>query len=163
MKVRLPEPDDAIQIAYIYNHYIATSDATFELEPIDGFEMRRRMTAGRNAGYPFLVCAVDDVIVGYALGKPFRPRPAYGHTIEISVYVKPGQDGQGIASALYTDLLNEIGKCDFHAVIAGIALPNDASVALHEKFGFKKVAHFRDVGRKFDRWIDVGYWERILA
>ena len=162
MLVRQATPADATQISQIYNHYIANSHATFETEPIDGGEMLRRMDDGWTAGYPFLVCGDGDAIVGYAYGRLFRPRSAYRHSIEISVYVKDGREGQYIGTLLYEHLLDETRRGDFHAVIGGISLPNDASVRLHERFGFQKVAHFREVGRKFDRWIDVGYWQLIL-
>ncbi len=162
MKVRQAERVDAIEIAFIFNHFIATSHATFEIDPVDDTEIAKRINEARSAGYPFLVCTDDTGLLGFAYGKRFRPRPAYVHSIETSVYVKPGNDLRGIGSALYTELLKVLGDCDFHAVIGGISLPNNASVRLHEKFGFQKVAHFREVGRKFDRWIDVGYWELIL-
>jgi phosphinothricin acetyltransferase len=162
MLVRPAAAPDSSQIAAIYNHYIACSHATFETEPIDADEMLRRMEDGWTAGYPFLVCADGDEIVGYAYGRRFRPRYAYLHSIEISVYVKDGRGGQNIGTLLYEYLLNGIRAGDFHAVIGGISLPNEASVRLHEKFGFEKVAHFREVGRKFDRWIDVDYFELIL-
>jgi L-amino acid N-acyltransferase YncA len=162
MNVRPAGSDDAVQIAYIYNHYIATSHATFETEPLDGADVQKLMIAAAGGGSPFLICEVDGDVAGFAYGKPFRQRPAYSHTVEVSVYVKPGGDGLGVGSELYRALLAEIALRDYHAVIAGISLPNDSSIALHEKFGFEKVAHFREVGRKFDRWIDVGYWEKIL-
>ena len=162
MIVRAADRDDATAAAYIYNHYIATSHATFETEPIGGGEMLRRITDGRERGYPFLVAADGTDVVGYAYGREYRLRAAYRQSIEVSVYIRPGHDGYGIGSALYDKLLSEISKEDFHAVIAGVALPNDASVRLHEKLGFEKVAHFREVGRKFDRWIDVGYWELLI-
>jgi phosphinothricin acetyltransferase len=79
------------------------------------------------------------------------------------VYVKRGSEGRNVGTLLYESLLDEIRKGDFHAVIGGISLPNDASVRLHEKFGFEKVAHFREVGRKFGRWIDVGYWQLLIG
>ena len=164
MHVRAATADDAVDIAYIYNYYIATSHCTFEVEPVDLAEMERRIGECVDAGYPFLVAEDDaDEIVGYAYGHEYRPRKAYGNSIEVSVYVRPGHDGKNIGTDLYTALFDKIKKGDFHAIIGGISLPNDASVRLHEKFGFEKVAHFREVGRKFDRWIDVGYWELILA
>ena len=162
MQVRSAIHDDAIDIAYIYNFYIATSHATFEVEPVDGAEMIRRIEESWVAGYPFLVCEDGEEIVVYAYGHAFRARPAYMHSVEVSVYVRPGCTETNIGTTLYEALFEEIKKGDFHAAIAGISLPNDASVRFHEKFGFEKVAHFREVGRKFDRWIDVGYWERIL-
>lgn len=162
MEIRPASPADALQIAEIYNHYIATSHATFEINPIHANEMLRRMEDGRAADYPFLVCQEKGEIVGYAYGRQFRSRRAYKYSIEISVYIRPGHEEKSIGTLLYENLFSEIKSRDFHAVVAGISLPNDASVRLHEKFGFEKVAHFREVGRKFDRWIDVGYWQLNL-
>jgi phosphinothricin acetyltransferase len=168
MEVRPADERHASQIADIYDHYIASSHATFEIEPVTTAEMLRRIEAGRTAGYPFLVCEevsnegiAGTGVVGYAYGHQYRPRHAYLHSIEVSVYIKPGNEGRHIGTALYTKLFDEIKSLDFHTIIAGISLPNNASVALHEKFGFTKVAHFHQVGRKFGRWIDVGYWQLI--
>ncbi len=163
MIVRPARPDDATQIAYIYNHYIATSHVTFELDPIDGDEILQRMEEVWDRGYPFLVYNEGGGIFGYAYGHAFRPRAAYARSIETSVYVKPGHDGMGVGTALYNDLISEIQAGEFHSIIAGISLPNESSIHLHEKFGFKKVAHFAEVGRKFGRWIDVGYWQLLLS
>ena len=162
MNVRPALPDDAIEIAYIYNHYVATSHATLEVEPIDGAEMLRRMEEGWLSGYPFLVADVDGEINGYAYGRSFSPQYALLHSVEISCFVRPGYDGQGVGTRLYDGLLKVIRAGNFHAVIAGISLPHDSAVRLHEKFGFERAAHFREVGRKFDRWIDVAYWELVI-
>lgn len=162
MIIRPADFDDAVEIAYIYNYYIATSHATFEVDPVDAGEMEQRLESAQDKGYPFLVAQQNDEVIGYAYGHEYRARPAYRQAIEVSVYVRPRHDGKSIGSTLYEKLLADIKAAHFHAVIAGISLPNDASIALHEKFGFRKVAHFREVGRKFDRWIDVGYWELIL-
>jgi len=162
MDIRSAVASDSAQIAEIYNYYIENSHATFETERIDASEMLRRMEEGWTAGYPFLVYEDQDAVVGYAYGRRYRPRFAYLHSIEISVYVKHGSEGKNIGTLLYSQLISEIQQTNFHAVIGGISLPNDASIRLHEKFGFEKVAHFPEVGRKFDRWIDVGYWELLL-
>ncbi len=162
MIIRPADGDDAVDIAYIYNYYVATSHATFEIEPVDAGEMKSRIERCVNGGYPFLVCEDDEKIVGYAYGHEYRQRSAYRQTVEVSVYLRPGDDGKHIGTSLYEVLFDEIKTNGFHAVVAGISLPNDASIALHEKFGMEKVAHFREVGRKFDRWIDVGYWELVL-
>ncbi|CAN5551223.1 hypothetical protein BH10ACI2_BH10ACI2_19800 [soil metagenome] len=124
--------------------------------------MLRRIAEIQLAGYPFLVCEDGDEIVGYAYANRYKLRWAYQHSVEVSVYFKDGFGGKGIGKLLYERLFSELKKGDFHAIIAGISLPNEASVKLHEKFGMMQVAHFREVGRKFDRWIDVGYWELIL-
>ena len=161
MNIRAVTLNDAAQIAEIYNYYIKTSHATFELETIDSAEMENRIRETFRKNYPFLVCAENEEIVGYAYGRQFRPRRAYLHSIEVSVYIKKGAEGKGVGSLLYQKLFSEILQKDFHAIIAGISLPNEASIRLHEKFGFEKVAHFREVGFKFGRWIDVAYWELL--
>jgi phosphinothricin acetyltransferase len=161
MNIRTVTFDDAAQVAEIYNYYIETSHATFELEAIDSAEMTNRIRETFQKNYPFFVCEENAQIVGYAYGRQFRPRRAYMHSIEVSVYIKRGAEGKGVGTMLYEKLFAEILQMDFHAIIAGISLPNDASIKLHEKFGFEKVAHFREVGYKFGRWIDVGYWELL--
>jgi phosphinothricin acetyltransferase len=162
MTVRKADLEDASAIAEICNYYINTSHATFELDPIDTTEMQRRMEEGWKAGYPFLVYENSGEVIGYAYGRQFRPRRAYLHSIEISVYIREGHHGKSIGTHLYEQLFKEIAKGDFHTIIAGISLPNDPSIRLHEKFGFSKVAHFKEVGYKFNRWIDVGYWQKEL-
>ena len=161
MNIRTVKLSDAAQIAEIYNFYIETSHATFELETIDSIEMENRIRETFQKNYPFFVCEENAEIVGYAYGRMFRPRRAYLHSIEVSVYIRNSAEGKGVGTQLYQKLLDEILQKDFHAIIAGISLPNDASIRLHEKFGFEKVAHFREVGFKFGRWIDVGYWELL--
>ena len=152
---------DAPAICDIYNRYVCESHCTFEMEPVEPDEMFRRLIGSQRGGFPFLVSEFDGNVVGYAYGHRFRSREAYGNTVEVSVYVETGVQGRRVGAALYTQLLPEICSRGAHAVLAGIALPNDASVKLHERFGFIKVAHFREVGRKFSRWIDVGYWELL--
>ena len=161
MNIRPVNKQDAAQIAGIYNYYIETSHSTFELDAIDSNEMENRISESFARDYPFFVCEENGEILGYAYGRQFRPRRAYRHSIEVSVYIKNGAQGKSIGTRLYERLFPEIRQKDFHALIAGISLPNEASVRLHEKFGFEKVAHFREVGFKFGRWIDVGYWELI--
>ncbi len=112
--------------------------------------------------YPYLVGEEDGEILAYACAAQYKSRCAYQSSVEVSVYVKSGIKGKGFGTKLYEKLFEELEQTDLHAIIAGIALPNDASVKLHEKFGFEKVAHFREVGFKFYKWIDVGYWELII-
>lgn len=160
MNVRPAKPAaDAAQIAEIYNYYIRTSHATFETETIDSGEMEKRIRAiGEN--YPYLVAEAEGEILGYAYAAKYKERSGYRHSTEVSVYVKNNLKRKGTGTLLYQKLFAAL-KPEIHAVIAGISLPNEASVRLHEKFGFEKVAHFREVGFKFGRWIDVGYWELI--
>jgi phosphinothricin acetyltransferase len=161
MNIRSASIDDASGIADIYNHYVLTSHATFELEPVDPEEMARRVRQTLALGFPFLI-ALDDQVAGYSYGRPFRPRPGYRHAVEVAVYVHPEHQGAGIATKLYKHLFPELVAMGSHTLVATIALPNEASVSLHERFGFAKAGHFREVGRNFDRWIDVGYWQLLL-
>ena len=161
MDIRTATLQDAAAIAEIYNYYVRTSHATFEIEPVDAAEMRDRIEGILEQNYPFFVGEENGEIIGCAFAHQFKARRAYRHSVEVSVYLKNGFEGNGVGSALYQKLFSEISQRDFHAVIAGISLPNDASIRLHEKFGFEKVAHFKEVGFKFGRWIDVGYWQLI--
>ena len=160
--IRPATPDDASAIVDIYNHYIATTVISFEERPVTQDEMAGRIR-DVTAGLPWLVYESEGAVVGYAYATKWRVRSAYRYSAETSVYVAPGQGGKGIGSALYKNLLEELRARDIHMAIGGIAQPNPASVALHERLGFEKVAHFKQVGRKFDRWIDMGYWELQLG
>ena len=159
MEIRNVIANDVSQICEIYRHYVLNSHATFELEPVDELEMATRIRDLLDGGFPYLVAEDKGEILGYANSHQFRPRPAYKHSTEVSVYVKNGFEGRGVANGLYGSLISRVVDSGFRAVLAVIALPNDASVSLHEKFGFEKVGHLREVGYKFDRWIDVGYWQ----
>lgn len=160
--IRTVELSDAVAIAAIYNSYITETVITFEEEPITGDEMLRRIEDVRSTSLPWLVAEEKGRVVGYAYATPWKVRSAYRFSVEITVYLAPDNVGHGIGSLLYGRLISNLQTLGVHAVIGGVALPNKASVALHERFGFQKVAHFEQVGFKFNRWIDVGYWERIL-
>lgn len=160
--IRPATPDDASAIVDIYNHYVATTVISFEERPVTPDEMAGRIR-DVTADLPWLVYEAEGVVVGYAYATKWRVRSAYRYSAETSVYVAPGLGGKGIGSALYKNLLEELRAREIHLAIGGIAQPNPASVALHERLGFEKVAHFKQVGRKFDRWIDMGYWELRLG
>jgi L-amino acid N-acyltransferase YncA len=162
LRVRDAAPGDAATIATIYNHYVADTIVTFEETAVATEEMQRRIDDVRAAGLPWLVAEREGRIIGYAYATRWRTRAAYRHSVEISVYLDHRESGRGVGSALYDALFARILTGEIHAVIGGISLPNEASVALHEKFGMKKVAHFEAVGRKRGIWIDVGYWQRVL-
>ena len=102
------------------------------------------------------------MIQGYAYATDWKPRGAYRHSVESTVYLRNGQSGHGYGSQLYSKLIELLMRLQVHTVIGGIAQPNEESIALHEKFGFVKVAHFKEVGYKFDQWVDVAYWQLIL-
>ncbi len=158
MNIRHARNEDAAQIAEIYNYYITSTHHTFETEPLAASDMTARIE-DVSSGYPFLVAEKDGEVLGYAFAVQFKLRDAYEHSAEVSIYVKNEAKQKGIGTRLYDQLFKELGETLTHAIVAGIAMPNDASIAFHEKLGFKKVAHFREVGYKLGRWIDVGYWE----
>lgn len=160
MNIRNVTPEDAAQVAEIYNYYIKNTHQTFETEQISAEEMRARI-AKVSANYPYVVAEEDGIIYGYAKANQFRMRRAYAYSAEVSVYVRSDAKQKGIGTRLYEKLFEELRQTDIHAIIAGISLPNDGSVRFHEKLGFEKVAHFREVGYKLGRWVDVGYWELI--
>ena len=160
--VRSATADDAASLADIYNHFIATSTITFEEEPVTPAEMAQRLAHVAAIPLPWLVATLEGAVAGFAYAHKWKPRAAYRHSVEITVYVRDGHGGRGIGSLLYERLIGDLRTRGVHAVIGGVALPNDASLRLHRKFGFEQVAHFRGVGFKFDRWIDVTYWELIL-
>lgn len=154
---------DAKVVAGIYNHYILNTTITFEEQAVTDSDMAQRISDVQGAGLPWLVVEFDGEVVGYAYATKWRVRHAYRFSVESTVYLSPELSGKGLGRALYTELLLRLATGGYHLVIGGIALPNAASIALHEKMGFEQVAKFREVGFKFDRWLDVGYWERHLG
>lgn len=160
MNIRKVELKDAAQIAEIYNYYILNTHHTFETEELSAAEMQLRIVE-TSEKYPFLVAEVDGEIQGYLYATQFKLRQAYKHSVEASIYVRNQAKQKGTGSALYEKFLEELQDTDVHAIIAGISLPNEASVRFHEKLGYEKVAHFREVGYKLGRWVDVGFWEMM--
>ena len=152
---------DAGSICSIYNHYIANSIITFEESPVSVEEMTGRIRE-ISAALPWYVCQRGGDLLGYAYASPWKSRCAYRYSAETTIYLTPDATGRGIGKALYGKLLDSLRARSFHNAIGGVALPNDASVALHESLGFEKVAHFMQVGWKFGKWIDVGYWEIVF-
>jgi L-amino acid N-acyltransferase YncA len=153
---------DAAALAAIYNHYVLNTAISFEEAALSEAEMARRIAEVQAAGLPWLVIDDAGALAGYAYATRWRVRPAYRHSVETSVYLRAGSAGAGFGTLLYRALLARLREDGRHLVIGGIALPNPASVALHEKAGFEKVAHFSEVGFKLGRWHDVGYWQLIL-
>jgi L-amino acid N-acyltransferase YncA len=163
LNIRDASVEDAETIASIYNHFVLTTSISFEEAEVPVTEMAGRIADVQAAGLPWLVAEQDGIIAGYAYATKWRVRHAYRFSVESTVYLSPAQAGRGIGTALYQALLERLRAGGYHRAIGGIALPNPASIALHEKLGFEKVAQFREVGFKFDRWTDVGYWELALA
>ena len=148
--IRSASHKDASQIAEIYNHYIEHTTISFEETPVDTSIISQRMDTVQRSGLPWLVIEQDGELRGYGYLSPWKERSAYRFSAEVSVYLQPAATGQGLGSALFDALLNK-EQSGLH-FIAGV-------IALHEKFGFKKIAHLREVGFKFGQWLDVGYWQ----
>lgn len=159
--LRAVRPDDAIAIAEIYNHYVRETPVTFEEDPVSSDDMGQRILDTTQT-YPWLVCEEGARLLGYSYARKWRERAAYRQSVEATIYLHPSAVGQGHGSDLFEALLIDLRNRRFHCVIGGVALPNPASVALLEKFGLGPVAHFKEVGYKFGRWIDVGYWQLVL-
>jgi L-amino acid N-acyltransferase YncA len=159
--IRDATPDDAAAIAAIYNRYVLDTTITFEEEAVTQEEMRARIAEVQTASLPWLV-ATDGRLLGFAYASKWKGRCAYRFSVEVTVYLGEGAAGRGLGSRLYAELFERLRAAGMHSVLAGIALPNEPSVALHEKMGMEKVAHFGEVGFKLGRWVDVGYWQRTL-
>ena len=153
---------DTAGICAIYNHYIKNSIISFEEIPLTIEEMQKRIETVLSNHLPWLVYIDNNAVIGYAYANKWHTRASYKYSVESSVYLKHDVTGKGIGSCLYAELIGRLKALKYHAVIGGIALPNAASVALHEKFGFEQVAHYRETGFKYGEWIDVGYWELLL-
>lgn len=161
MLIRPFQPGDELGICEVYNHYILNTVVTFEEAPLSPEAMRDRID-NLTQNHPWLVCVDNEQVVGYSYATKFHQRAAFRHTVESTVYVKPGFERRGIGHELYEPLWRRLKQIGCHAVIAAIALPNAASVALHERHGFVKAGHLHRVGHKFGRWIDLGYFEKHL-
>jgi phosphinothricin acetyltransferase len=162
--VRAATLDDLPALTDIYNYYVVNTAITFDLQPFTA-EARRGWFDDHAETGPHRLLVLTDAdgdCVGCASSSRWRPKPAYNTTVEASVYCRPDAVGRGYGTALYTALFAALEHEDVHTIVAGICLPNPASVALHEKFGFRPVGVFHAVGRKFDRFWDVAWFERPL-
>ena len=153
---------DAETIASIYNYYILNTVITFEEQVVSVDEMAERIRESQSLGLPWLVAEEGDEVVGYAYASKWKGRCAYRFAAEVTVYLSTTATSKGWGTKLYEALFAALKHGAIHTVIGGIALPNEASIALHEKFGMQQVAHFKEVGFKFEEWIDVGYWQGQL-
>ena len=160
--IRSALPSDAAGIAGIYNYYIENTVITFEEEPVPTEAMASRIADVQRASLPWLVAELDGDLVGYTYAGKWKVRSAYRYSVETTIYLAQGRQGQGIGKRLYTELLSLLRARGVHVAIGGAALPNEASAALHEKLGFERVATFRQVGFKQERWVDVAYWQIML-
>ncbi len=155
--------DDLGRINEIYNRHVASSPVTFDLEPRSMAWRREWFEKYSETGrHRLLVARGRDGAIAYATSSPYRPRAAYDPSVETSVYVAPDHTGRGIGLALYEALLRELETEDVHRAVAGITLPNPASVRLHERCGYREVGRFSEQGRKFGRYWDVAWYERAF-
>ena len=161
--IRPGERSDLPALTDIYNHYVLHTAATFDIEPFAAADRRSWFSHYRADGpHRLLVAGRENDVVGYATSSAFRAKPAYATSVEVTVYLRPAVTGGGIGSALYARLFELIRDEGLHRAYAVIALPNDASVALHRRFGFVTVGTTTEVGRKFDQWWDVLWMEQEL-
>jgi phosphinothricin acetyltransferase len=162
--VRAAGADDLARINDIYNRYVVETHFTFDIDPMTLDARQEWFTHyGTTGRYRVVVGVSDGSVIGYASSSRWRPKPAYETSIETSIYLAPDAVGRGIGTRLYDELFKSLRGEDVHRAYAGIALPNQASIALHERFGFKRVAHFTEQGRKFDRYWDVGWYEKPMG
>lgn len=161
--LRIATAQDAAAIAAIYAPYVTGTAVSFETDPPDAAEMAARIAAN-GALYPWLVaCDEDQRLLGYAYAAAFRSRRAYRFSVETTVYLHPSATGRGIGRTLYAALIPLLERQGFTQAIAAITLPNEASVRLHEAFGFAPAGVYREVGYKLGEWLSVGLWQRSLA
>jgi L-amino acid N-acyltransferase YncA len=159
--IRSATPADAAAICAIYNHYVLETTISFEEAAVSPAEIKNRIRETL-ASLPWLLWEQDGSVRGYAHASKWKGRCAYRRSAEVTVYLDPAFTGRGIGSKLYGALLADLRERGFHTAIGGVALPNLPSIALHERLGFRRVAHFEQVGWKFGRWIDVAYWQLLL-
>jgi len=159
--IRPVDIKDAQALLDIYNYYVLHTAVNFDIEPLSLQTFLDKIQT-ITEGYPFIVYEEDQVILGFAYGSRFRPRAAYNYAAESTVYVKHTAQGKQIGSKLYEALIGKLKATDLHTVLGVLTIPNEASIKLHEKFGFNQVAHLKDVGMKFGKWQDVGIWQLKL-
>ena len=153
---------DVPAITAIYSHYVLTSTATFEVDAPDTAEMENRLRSIKEQNLPYLVAELDGIVVGYGYASQFRPRPAYGFTVEDTVYVHHGWIGKGVGRRLMDALISSCRAAGCHQVVAVISGNNSAAVALHASQGFHHVGLMPEVGFKFRRWVDIVLMQRAL-
>ncbi|HFI0145924.1 TPA: N-acetyltransferase family protein [Streptococcus suis] len=162
INIRSAQIEDAADLVTIYAPYVETTAITFETEvpTVEDFASRIKKTLEK---FPYLVAEEEGALVGYAYASTYYARAAYDWTVELSVYVSKEARGKGIGSLLYDALEEELTARGFKNFLACIALPNPASLALHKKRGYEQVAHFKNVGYKFDTWHDIVWLQKSLV
>ncbi|MFZ0889644.1 MAG: N-acetyltransferase family protein [Candidatus Binataceae bacterium] len=162
--VRPARRGDLARVTEIYNHYVVNTPITFDIEP---FTVEQRVSwfeeHAESGRYRLLVAERSGMLLGYAGTGQFRAKAAYDTSVEMTIYCAPEAMGRAIGTRLYAALFDQLEGEDIHRALAGITLPNDASIALHRKFGFKEVAHFTENGRKLGRYWDVLWMEKAMG
>jgi phosphinothricin acetyltransferase len=161
--IRVATTADAAALAELYRPYVEGSRISFEEKAPDRAEMARRIESDRPGHYPWFAAEENGRLLGFASSSAFRARPAYRWTVETGIYLSCEAQGRGVGRALLKELLRTLEQQGYVAAIGAIALPNDASVALHEKLGFVHTGTYRQVGFKMGEWLDVGLWQKELA
>lgn len=156
--IRFVNLNDAKSICDIYNYYVKDTVITCEEVDISIKEMENRIRA-ITSEFPWYVYEAEGTVVGYAYATKWKLRSAYRYSVESTVYIHLDYKGRGIGTTLYNQMIDDLKNRGIHSIVSGIALPNDASITLHEKLGFSKVAHFKQIAYKFNNWIDIGYWQ----
>ncbi|HXC24669.1 MAG TPA: GNAT family N-acetyltransferase [Gemmatimonadaceae bacterium] len=159
MNIRRVTATDAEQITEIYNWHVLNTIVTFETTAVTPAEMRQRIQ-DTLANHDWIVGECNQQVIGYAYYGPFRARAAYSHTVESTIYLSSDVTGRGFGKSLYAALIASATSKDFREMIGVIALPNPASIALHQTLGFQDIGVLRGVGYKFGQYIDVGLWQR---
>jgi phosphinothricin acetyltransferase len=160
--VRAAQPGDLPALTDIYNHWVRTSGVTFDATEFTVEQRQEWFAAHATTGPHRLLVAADGDVLGYATSGLLRPKPGYATSVETSVYLRHDATGRGLGTLLYRALFEALAEQDLHRAYAGVALPNDASVALHERMGFHEVGTYVEVGRKLGRYWDVRWFERAL-
>ncbi len=165
LNVRKAEPRDLNRLVEIYNHYVSETHVTFDTEPFAVGARTQWFTQFSDSGpYRLLVAEMDEELVGYASSTRYKSRPAYGTSVETTIYMDPEHLGKGFGRPLYEELLQRLQKeKSVHRAYAGVALPNPGSVALHEGLGFVRVGSYHEVGFKFGKYWDVDWFEKDMA
>ncbi|MCL2329542.1 MAG: N-acetyltransferase family protein [Bacteroidetes bacterium] len=162
MNIRKVTLDDAYAICNIYNYYVEHTVIALDTILISEIEAKQRINDIINSGHLFYVGEINGKVIGFYHTQYWNNRCACTATVEESIFLDKDETGKGYGTQLFEHLLQHIDKNTVHVLIASIAIPNESSVRLHEKFGFKQISHMKEIGRKFDQWRDVGHWQLIL-
>jgi len=159
--IRIARPEDRVAIDTIYAHYVRTSTCTYQ-EQVESDEARAAWFAAHGPAHPITVLEAAGEILGWASLSPWRERSGYRFAVELSIYLRPESCHLGLGRELLADLIARAEALGYHAILGGISADQAGSIRLHERFGFTRVAHLREVGYKFGRWLDVVYYQRLL-